>query len=72
MHWEHEHVAEHGGGPNRSLVMGHSSGGQLAALLCTDGCYLKAVGLSLGITKGCVPVESGYLVKATLVSSLSV
>src|SRR2546423_9180921 len=55
--WVHDHVAEHGGDPNRLLVMGHSAGAQLAALICTDDRYLKAEGLSLEIIKGCVPVD---------------
>jgi arylformamidase len=55
--WVHDHVAEHGGDPKRLLIMGHSAGAQLAALLCTDDRYLKAEGLSLGIIKGCVPVD---------------
>ena len=45
--WVHEHIAEHGGDPKRSVVMGHSAGAQLAALICTDDRYLKAEGLSL-------------------------
>src|SRR5215470_1550550 len=55
--WVHDHIAEYGGDPNRLLIMGHSAGAQLAALLCTDDRYLKAEGLSLAITKGCVPVD---------------
>jgi len=55
--WVHEHIAEYGGDPKRLLVMGHSAGAQLAALICTDERYLKAQGLSLGIIKGCVPVD---------------
>lgn len=58
MRWVHEHVAEYGGDPSRVLVMGHSSGGQLAALICTDDRYLKAEGLSLSMIKGCVPVDA--------------
>ena len=53
----HEHIAEHGGDPNRIIVMGHSAGAQLAALICIDDRYLKAEGLSLKIIKGCVPVD---------------
>ena len=53
----HEQIAEHGGDPNRILVMGHSAGAQLAALICIDDRYLKAEGLSLKIIKGCVPVD---------------
>src|SRR3954453_9620515 len=53
----HEHIAEYGGDPNRLLVMGHSAGAQLAALVCSDDRYLKAEGLSLSLVKGCVPVD---------------
>src|SRR5213592_4055696 len=55
--WVHDHIGEHGGDPERILVMGHSAGAQLAALICTDDRYLKAEGLSLAIAKGCVPVD---------------
>ena len=37
--------------------MGHSPGGQLAAIVCTDDRYLKAEGLALAMIKGCVPVD---------------
>jgi len=57
IHWVHDHIAEHGGDPNRLLVMGHSAGAQLAALISIDDRYLKAEGLSLSIIKGCVPVD---------------
>ncbi len=55
--WVHDHIAEHGGDPKTLLVMGHSAGAQLAALICTDDRYLKAEGLSLAVVKGCVPVD---------------
>jgi acetyl esterase/lipase len=57
IHWVYDHIAEYGGDPQRILVMGHSAGAQLAALVCTDDRYLKAEGLSLAIIKGCVPVD---------------
>jgi acetyl esterase/lipase len=56
--WVHGNIATHGGDPTRLLVMGHSSGGQLAALMCTDDRYVKAEGLSLTAIKGCVPVDA--------------
>ena len=55
--WVHDHIAEYGGDPKRLVVMGHSAGAQLAALICTDDRYLKAEGLTLAIIKGCVPVD---------------
>jgi arylformamidase len=55
--WVHGHIAEYGGDPERIFIMGHSAGAQLGALICTDDRYLKAEGLSLAITKGCVPVD---------------
>ena len=57
IHWVHDHIAEYGGDPNSIFVMGHSAGAQLAALVCIDGRYLKAEGLSLAILKGCVAVD---------------
>lgn len=57
IHWVHDHIAEYGGDPQRLLVMGHSAGAQLAALVSIDERYLKAEGLSLSIIKACVPVD---------------
>ena len=56
--WVHKNIARHGGDPSRLLVMGHSSGGQLAALMCTDHRYVTAEGMSLTAIKGCVPVDA--------------
>jgi len=55
--WVHKNIASHGGDPTRILVMGHSSGAQLAALICTDDRYLKAEGVPFSVLKGCVPVD---------------
>jgi len=55
--WVHDHAKDFGGDPDRLLVMGHSAGAQLAALICTDDRYLKEEKLSLAIIKGCVPVD---------------
>src|SRR5258708_5169588 len=56
--WVHRTIAAYGGDPTRLLVMGHSSGGQLAALMCTDDRYAKSEGFSLTSIKGCVPVDA--------------
>jgi acetyl esterase/lipase len=55
--WTHDHAKEYGGDPNTLIVMGHSAGAQLAALVCTDDTYLKAEKLPLSIIKACVPVD---------------
>ncbi len=55
--WIHDHVQEYGGDPKSVIVMGHSAGAHLAALVCTDDRYLKAEGLPLSIIKGCVPSD---------------
>lgn len=55
--WVHDHIREFGGDPERLVVMGHSAGAQLAALVCTDDRHLKAVDLPLSIVKACVPVD---------------
>jgi len=56
--WVHKTIATYGGDPTRLLVMGHSAGGQLAALMCTDEKYAKAQGFALTMIKGCVPVDA--------------
>lgn len=55
--WVHNHIASHGGDPQRIYVMGHSAGAQLAALICTDERYLKTEGMSFEALQGCVPVD---------------
>jgi arylformamidase len=55
--WVHDHARDYGGDPDTILVMGHSAGAQLAALVCTDDRYLKAEGLPLSTIKACVPVD---------------
>ena len=55
--WVHKNIAKHGGDPQRILVMGHSAGAQLAALICTDDRYLKAEGVPFSVLNGCVPVD---------------
>jgi acetyl esterase/lipase len=55
--WVKHHVAEYGGDPDCIMVMGHSAGAQMAALVCTDERYLQAEGLALRDIKGCMPVD---------------
>jgi len=56
--WVHDHAKEYGGSPDKIFVAGHSAGAHLAALVCTDGSYLKAEGMTLSAIKGCIPVDT--------------
>jgi acetyl esterase/lipase len=55
--WVYDHARDYGGDPAALIVMGHSAGAHLSALVCTDERYLKAEGLSLANIKGCVPID---------------
>ena len=55
--WVYQNIAKHGGDPRRIFVGGHSSGAQLAALICTDERWIKKEGVPFGVLKGCVPVD---------------
>lgn len=55
--WVRDHAKEHRGDPDRIVIMGHSAGAHLAALLCTDDRYLKAAGVPMNCLKGCVPLD---------------
>ena len=47
--------------PNRIVLMGHSAGAHLAALVATDPRYLQAAGVPLGAIKGVVLLDgAGY------------
>ena len=43
--WTHQHAQDFGGASNAIFVMGHSSGGQIGALLVTDPSWLARYGL---------------------------
>ncbi|MCU0711074.1 MAG: alpha/beta hydrolase [Pirellula sp.] len=55
--WVHKNIAQYGGDPDRLLIMGHSAGAQLAALLCTDYSYLESQSVPLSSIKLCVPID---------------
>ncbi len=55
--WVHDHARDYRGNPDSIVVMGHSAGAHLAALICTDDRYLTAEGMSFKSLKGCVPVD---------------
>jgi acetyl esterase/lipase len=59
--WAKDHSGEHGGDPGRIFLMGHSAGAHLAALVGTDGRYLKEAGLKLSDLSGVILLDgAGY------------
>ena len=58
--WARDHAAELGGDPARIFVMGHSAGGQIAALLAADKRYLAAVGMAPRDLAGMIGVAGAY------------
>ena len=52
--WTFDNVAQYGGDPARLVVMGHSAGAQLAALVAYDGKYLQRSGIDKRRIKGVV------------------
>ena len=58
--WMHEHAADYGGDAHRLFVMGHSSGGHIAALLATDPRWLARHGLVPRDLAGCIGLAGVY------------
>ena len=58
--WAREHGREFGGDPQRLFVMGHSAGGEIAALLACDKRYLASVGLRPRDLAGMIGVAGAY------------
>jgi acetyl esterase/lipase len=55
--WLHRRAPEFGGAPDRFVLVGHSSGAWLAAMLATDGRWLAKHGLSRSIVRGVVGLD---------------
>ncbi len=58
--WLYAHTDDYGIGQDKFFVGGYSSGAHLAALMGLDPTYLEAVGLSLEIIRGMIPISGTY------------
>jgi len=58
--WARDHAGEFGGDPANLFVMGHSSGGQIAAMLAMDKQWLAAVGMKPRDLSGFIGVAGTY------------
>ncbi|MCY7338748.1 MAG: alpha/beta hydrolase [Sphingomonas bacterium] len=67
--WLRAHAADHGINPDRIIVMGHSAGAHLAALVASDPSFLLAAGVPFTALKGAVLLDgAGYDVPTQMVS----
>jgi acetyl esterase/lipase len=58
--WARDHAPEYGGDPARLFVMGHSAGGQIAALLAADQRYLATVDMRPRDLAGMIGLAGAY------------
>ena len=59
--WSRSNAAAHGLDPDRIVLMGHSAGAHLAALVGTDPRYLAAAGVPLAAVRGVILLDgAGY------------
>lgn len=58
--WTHTHAAEFGGAPDDIFVMGHSAGGQIAALLATSPAWLGRHGIKPADLAGFIGLAGCY------------
>lgn len=59
--WLHANIRAHGGDPTRMVLMGHSAGAHLAALVATDDRRLAAHGLSPTMLSGVIVLDTKAL-----------
>lgn len=64
--WTHKNIAGYGGDPRRLYVVGYSSGGHLASLVCTNEKYLKWHDMPLSAVRGCVSISGIYHINWSL------
>lgn len=61
LNWVHLHIKEYHGNPKEIFMGGHSSGAQLAVRVALDPTPLQALGASLNIICGVIPISgAGY------------
>jgi acetyl esterase/lipase len=62
--WTHRNIGKYGGRADQLFVSGHSAGGHLVALLCTDASHLAREKLAVSNVKGMIPMSGVYTIPA--------
>ena len=60
LRWVRDHIAAYGGDPDAIVLMGHSAGAHIAALLATDRRYLARAGVPYASLRGVVGLAGPY------------
>ncbi len=70
--WVYQHISAYGGDAGKIFIMGHSAGGQLAALVATNPKYLAIYNLKLRNIRGVILLDgAGLDIPGSMVHSLN-
>jgi arylformamidase len=58
MRWVKDNIGRHGGSPDRIVLVGHSAGAHLVALLGTDPQFLREQNLPVNMFRAVVPIDT--------------
>lgn len=58
--WAHQHAVANGADPDRLVLMGHSAGAHIAAMLALDPHWLRSEGLPASLVRGLVGLAGPY------------
>lgn len=58
--WVEAHIGRYGGDRDRIVLMGHSAGAHIAAMLAADDRYLRAAGVERGRIRGVIGLAGPY------------
>jgi len=68
--WIDRNVSAYGGDPSRIILIGHSAGAQLVALVSTDSGYVARWGVDPDHLLGTIPLDGAYDIAATIASAV--
>ncbi len=60
LRWIHENIGEYGGDGNRIVLMGHSAGAHIAAMVAYEKAFISRRGISPKVLKGVILLDGAY------------